>query len=79
MSWRPFEQHPDFTLKEVKVVRLVMQLSVTSIFCALDSRLITMKNLQECPAQWKSPRIKANYSLYIDWYLNETLNYHLCG
>lgn len=74
------ERHPDFTLQQIKeqVMALMrdqqLQLSVTSIARALDGKLITMKHLQDCPAQRNAPCVKEARSAYAEWYFNEGLN-----
>ncbi len=67
------ERHPDFTLRQVKE-ELGETLSVTSISRGLDCRLITMKKLEDCPAQRNSPRVKEARSTYAQWYLEGGLN-----
>ena len=66
------EQTPDLTLKAMKE-RLAtdagVQVSISSIARALDRQLISMKKLQDCPAQRNSIRTKTLRAAYAEWYL----------
>ena len=50
-----------------------VDLSTTSIARALDGQLVTMKKLQDCPAQRNSPRVKRDRVQYAEWYLQQAV------
>ena len=68
------EQTPDLTLKVMKerlATEAGVQVLTSSIARALDGQLISMKNLQDCPAQRNSIRTKTLRVAYTDWYLQQ--------
>ena len=64
------ENQPDTTLKVIKEKLAAgpagVHLSVTSIGRTLDGRLITMKKLQDLPAERNAPRVKAERAAYAE-------------
>ena len=67
------EEHPDFTLKQVKD-HLEVPITVTSLSRALDGRLITMKKLEDCPGERNSLAVKEARSEYAEWYMKHGIN-----
>lgn len=67
------EQHPDFTLEQIRG-QLQVSLSIATISRALDSQLITMKKLEDCPAKRNSLSTRENRSQYAEWYLETGIN-----
>lgn len=67
------DDQPDTTLKVIKEKLAAgpagVNLSITSIARALDGKLITMKKLQDVPAERNTPRVKADRAAYAEWYL----------
>ena len=70
-------EKPDITLKKMKQKWFARQpsvdLSTTSIARALDGQLVTMKKLQDCPAQRNSLRVKRDRVHYAEWYLQQAV------
>lgn len=67
------ERHPDYTLRQIQE-ELDEPLSITSISRALDGRFMSMKKLEDCPAQRNSARVKEARSSYAQWYLEAGIN-----
>ena len=67
------EQHPDFTLVQIKEL-LPAPISLTSICRALDGQFVTMKKLITCPTERNTQRVKETRSEYASWYLDHGIN-----
>jgi hypothetical protein len=74
---RLVEEQPDRTLKSISDHLRhegVAQLSITSIACTLEGRLITTKKLIDCPVERNSQRTKAAREVYARWFMNISMN-----